>query len=367
MKLTHEILELQTRRAFHIARAAAPPVRRNVWVRLALDDGTEGWGEAAANAYYGETADTVVALLPLYEVALRRALEEASADPGQKHEAGVPDADREGVTGVLALERAEAAVEQAAGRNPAARAAISAALHDLAGRLLNVPVWQLWGLDAAQAPLSSYTLGIAEPDVMREKIAEAASYPILKLKVGTDDDRRILELVRTAAPDKLIRIDANTAWTASRALSLLPLLEELSIELIEQPFRADDLDAFRLLHDRSSIPIIADESCRVATDIPRLVGVVDGINIKLEKCGSLREAVRMVHVARAHHLGVMIGCMMSSTLAIAAAMQLAPLTDWADLDGAALMARDPFTGPHLAANGSLLLSSQPGLGVSRGE
>jgi L-Ala-D/L-Glu epimerase len=365
MKLTHEILELQTRRAFHIARAAAPPVRRSVWIRLVLDDGTEGWGEAAANAYYGETADTVVALLPLYDAALRRALEAAPANHGQKHEAGVAGDARDGVAGVLMLERAEAAAEQAAGRNPAARAAISAALHDLAGKRLNVPVWQLWGLDAARAPLSSYTLGIDEPDVMRDKIAEAASYPILKLKVGTDDDRRILELVRTAAPDKLIRIDANTAWTARRALSLLPLLEELGIELIEQPFRADDLGAFRLLHDRSSIPIIADESCRVAADIPRLVGAVDGINIKLEKCGSLREAVRMVHAARAHHLGVMVGCMMSSTLAIAAAMQLAPLTDWADLDGAALMAHDPFTGPHLATDGTLVLGSKPGLGVAR--
>jgi L-Ala-D/L-Glu epimerase len=343
MRLIHEILELHTRHAFHIARAAAPPVRRSVWVRLVTDDGQEGWGEAAANAYYGETADTVVALLPLYEGAL----------------AAAPD--------LLALQRAEAAVERAAGRNPAARAAISAALHDLAGRRLGLPVWRLLGLHPGDAPLSSYTLGLDNAEGMRRKLEEAQRYPILKLKVGTEDDRRMLELVRRGAPDRVIRVDANTAWTAKQALALVPLLEELGIELIEQPFHADDLDAFRLLRERTRIPVVADESCRTVADIPRLAGAVDGINIKLEKCGSLREAVRMVHVARAHHLKVMVGCMMSGTLAVAAAMQIAPLCDWADLDGAALMADDPFGGPHLADDGRLVLQQEPGLGVSRRE
>jgi L-Ala-D/L-Glu epimerase len=175
----------------------------------------------------------------------------------------------------------------------------------------------------------------------------------------------MLELVRRAAPDRAIRVDANTAWTAKQALALVPLLEELGIELIEQPFHAGDLAAFRLLRERTSIPVVADESCRTTSDIPRLVGAVDGINIKLEKCGSLREALRMVHVARAHHLQVMIGCMMSGTLAMAAAMQVAPLCDWADLDGAALMANDPFAGPHLADDGRLVMQDAPGLGVTR--
>jgi L-Ala-D/L-Glu epimerase len=346
MKLAHEVLELRTRHAFNIARAAAPPVRRTVWIRALAEDGAEGWGEAAANAYYGETADTVVALLPLYE----RALNDAGARDG---------------SGMPALDRAERAVELAAGRNPAARAAISAALHDLAGKRLDVPVWRMWGLDGSSLPLSSYTLGIDDADGMKRKLEEAASYPILKLKVGTPEDRRMLELVRKAAPDRAIRVDANTAWDAKRALALVPLLEELDIELIEQPFRAEDRGAFRLLRERTRIPVIADESCRTTADIPDLVGAVDGINIKLEKCGSLREAVRMVHVARAHHLKVMIGCMMSSTLAMAAAMQVAPLCDWADLDGAALMADDPFRGPHLGPDGRLQLNDEPGLGVTR--
>lgn len=344
MRVEHTILELHTRHAFHIARATAPPVRRNVFVRVIDDDGTEGWGEAAANAYYGETADTVTALLPRYERALNDALDETG------------DA--------FALDAIEAALEKAAGRNPAARAALSAALHDLAGKRLDVPVWRMWGLQPAGMPRSSFTLGIDTDDVMRRKLDESASYPILKLKVGTPQDRRMLEIVRTARPDATLRVDANTAWTAKQAIAMLPMLEEFGIEFIEQPFRADDLDSFRLLRDRSAIPVVADESCRVAADVPALAGCVDGVNIKLEKCGSLREALRIVHVARAHHMQVMIGCMMSSTLAMAAAMQVAPLCDWADLDGAALLDHDPFNGPALRSDGVMRLNDEPGLGVA---
>src|SRR5690606_7486051 len=127
-----------------------------------------------------------------------------------------------------------------------------------------------WGLDAAAAPKSSFTLGLDAPDVMRGKVEEAASYPILKVKVGSPEDRPVLELIRKHAPDKTIRIDANTGWTAKQAIALLPMLEELAIEFIEQPFKADDIESFRLLREHSSIPIVADESCRVAADIPRL-------------------------------------------------------------------------------------------------
>ena len=342
--IRHEVMELTTTHAFNIARAAAPPVRRTVWVRIQDGTGAEGWGEAAANAYYGETADTVTALLPLYERALNDSI-------------GAGDE-------VLALERAEAAVERVAGRNPAARAAVSAALHDLAGKRLGIPVWQMWGLDG-DMPVSSFTIGIDEPDAMVQRLEEASSYSVIKVKVGSPGDRRALELIRKHAPDRTIRIDANTGWSVKQAIALLPLLEELGIELIEQPFKADDIESFRLLRERSAIPVIADESCRIAADIPRLVGAVDGINIKLEKCASLREALRMVHIARAHHLKVMMGCMLCSTLGIAAAMQIAPLVDWTDLDGAVLLSTDPFRGPSLERDGTLRLNSEPGLGVDR--
>jgi L-Ala-D/L-Glu epimerase len=356
MRIEHEIIELRLQHPFNIARAAAPQLRRSVWIRVIDDDGGEGWGEAAPNAYYGETADTVVALLPLYADALNSAVQQAVGDSAVAAHQGA---------NLLQLDRIEAALAKTAGANPSARAALSAALHDLVGRKLGVPVWQLWGLDPQRVPASSFSIGIDEPEVMQRRVEEATSYPILKVKVGAPNDRRVLELLRKTAPDSLIRVDANTGWSLKQALALLPLLHELGIELIEQPFAADDLDAFRILRERSTIPVIADESCRTVADIPRLVGAVDGINIKLEKCGSLREALRLVHVARAHHLQVMVGCMVSSTLAIAAALQVAPLCDYVDLDAARLLASDPFTGPGMQEDGSLVLNAEPGLGVSR--
>jgi L-alanine-DL-glutamate epimerase-like enolase superfamily enzyme len=143
------------------------------------------------------------------------------------------------------------------------------------------------------------------------------------------------------------------------------MLEEFGVELVEQPVRADDLDGLALVRSRSKIPVVADESCRVSSDVAQLVGKVDGVNIKLAKCGSMREALRIVNVARAHGMQVMLGCMVESTVAIAAAIQLAPLVDWVDLDGAALLARDPFLGPGIEKDGALRFNKEPGLGVRR--
>ena len=339
MKLSWQSFELKTTHAFNIARMKAPPVRRAVWVRLVDAEGREGWGEAAPNAYYGETAETVEAVLARYAEVL--------AD----------------VADVLALERIEKSIEQAVGRNPAARVAVSAALHDLAGKTLGMPVWKLWGLSPDTMPRSSFTIGITSAEELRQRVQEAARYPILKLKVGTPGDEELLRIVREEAPLATIRIDANTGWTLKDAVARLPLFHELGVELIEQPFKADDIAAMRHLRDVSPIPVVADESCRTVADIPRLVGAVDVINIKLEKCGSLREAVRMVHVARAHGMGVMLGCMVTSTLGIAAAAQLAPLVDYVDLDGAALLANDPFVGPGMQNDGTMRLNEEPGLGV----
>jgi L-alanine-DL-glutamate epimerase-like enolase superfamily enzyme len=342
MKLTFETLNLRTRHAFNIARESGPPVRQTVMVRIE-DDGVEGWGEAPATPFYGETADTVGAILPRLSTALAKA---ADGD-------------------VFALERIEAALAHSIGRNPAARVAISAALHDLVGKKLGIPVWKLWGLDPAAAPRSSFTIGIDTREVMREKVREAAGYDILKIKVGTPRDREVLQMIRDLAPEKTLRVDANTAWTAKEAIRRIPMLEEFGVELVEQPLPPDDLEGLRLVRKRSRLPIIADESCRTAADVPKLVGAVDGVNIKLAKCGSLREGVRIVHAARAHGMSVMIGCMIESTLGIAAAVQITPLVDYADLDGAALLADDPFYGPGLESDGRLRFSDDPGLGVNR--
>jgi L-alanine-DL-glutamate epimerase-like enolase superfamily enzyme len=345
MRLEAEVLVLRTRHAFHIAREAAPPERRDVWVRLRDGEGNEGWGEAPATPFYGETAETVMAVLPRLGEAVERA---AEGDP-------------------FALERIDDALARSIGRNPAAKVAVSAALHDLVGKRLGVPVWKLWGLDPAAAPLSSFTIGIDELDVMRGKVREAASYPILKIKVGSRRDEEILRMIRDEAPDKTLRVDANTGWTAKQTLAAMPMLAEFGVEFVEQPLPKHDLAGLREVRERSPLPVIADESCETTADVARLVGAVDGVNIKLAKCGSLREAVRIVHAARAHGMRVMLGCMVESTLGIAAAVQLAPLVDYVDLDGAALLADDPFSGPGLEPDGRLRFNTEPGLGVTRRE
>ncbi len=342
MRLEHEILELRTLHAFNIAREAAPAARHSVWVRLTDDDGNTGWGEAAATPYYGETAATVAAVLPRYQQAME---EGAAGDP-------------------FALERIEKRIAASVGYNPSARSAISAALHDLVGKRLGVPVWKLWGLDPASAPASSFTIGIDELEVMRAKVREASGYPILKIKVGTARDEQILAMIRDEAPEVVIRVDANTAWTAKEAIRACDMLESYGVEFVEQPLPPADTEGLRLLRRRARLPIVADESCRTSADIPALVGAVDGVNIKLAKCGSLREAIRIVHAARAHGMKVMLGCMIESTLGIAAAVQLAPLMDYVDLDGAALLASDPFRGPGMERNGLLRFNDQAGLGVT---
>jgi L-alanine-DL-glutamate epimerase-like enolase superfamily enzyme len=335
LSLSFDILDLKTRHPFTIARGSTTAYRV-VRVRLRDADGLEGWGEAAPSRYYGETADTVAAALGRLAPAL-------PADPSD-------------------LEGADAALLRAAPQDAAARVAVSAALHDLAGKRLGAPLWRLWGLDPARAPLSSFTIGLDTPERMQAKVREAAPYPILKIKVGTPDDAAVLRAVREVT-DKPLRVDANAGWTVSEALARLPLLEEMRVELIEQPVAPDDVEGLAAVHRASRIPIVADEACRTAADIPRLAGAVDGINIKLAKCGSLREALRMVESARAHRLSVMVGCMIETSLGITAAAHLTPLLDLADLDGAALLERDPFAGATIDA-GRIVLPTGPGLGVT---
>ena len=341
MELKYEVFDLPTVHDFAIAREGAR-LRRDVWVRLRTADGLEGWGEAAATPFYGETAESVVAELPRLADALNAAIGDD----------------------FFAMEKAEKALEVSLGRNPSARAAISMALHDLMGKRLGVPVWKLFGVDPAGA-VSSFTIGIDTPEIMRQKVQEAAAYRNLKVKVGTPRDEEVLKIVRDGAPHANIRVDANTGWTPKQAVAALPMLESYGVELVEQPVNADDLDGLETVRRASRIPVIADESCKVATDVAHLVGKVDGVNIKLSKCASMREALKIVHVARAHGMSLMLGCMVESSLGIAAAMQIAPLVDWVDLDGAALLAKDPFTGPGIGPDGSLRFNTEPGLGVKR--
>lgn len=336
LNLSYEFLDLTTKHPFVIARGGASGWR-TVWVRIRDSDGMEGWGEAAPNRYYGETADTVAAALEV----LRPLVEEL--DP-------------------FDLEGSERAMAKAFGRNPSARSAVSAALHDLVAKRLGVPLYRLWGLNPVESPNSSFTIGIADDDTLRARVEEASQYPILKVKLGTDRDRDILHVIRKAAPDRILRVDANAAWTPREAVRMAEILHDYGVEFLEQPLPAHDLDGLRFVRDRSPLPIIADESCLTSHDVASLVGVVDGVNLKLAKCGGLREALRIITTARSHNMLVMAGCMIESSLGIAAAAHLAPLLDYADLDGAALLANDPFTGVSID-DGRISLSGEPGIGV----
>jgi L-Ala-D/L-Glu epimerase len=336
LTLATELLTLRTRHPFIIARGGQSEYR-TVMVRITDGDGVEGWGEAAATRFYGETLDTVQAALLTYSPLL-------GDDPFQ-------------------LEAIERRLETTLRGNAAARVAISAALHDLVGKRLGVPVWKYWGLAAAAAPMSTFTIGMDTPEMIRSKVGEAAEYPILKIKLGGTQDVELLQTIRSAT-DKELRVDANCGWTPSHAVRMLPVLREFGVTVLEQPVAPGDIDGLAHIRRAADIPVIADESCVTSVDIPRLVGKVDGINIKLAKCGSLREAIRMIAIARANNLMVMIGCMIESSLGITAAAHLTPLVDIVDLDGAALLAEDPFVGAGIS-NGRVTLPTAPGLGVTR--
>jgi L-alanine-DL-glutamate epimerase-like enolase superfamily enzyme len=337
MKLSHQTIELKPTHPFVIARGGYAH-HRNVIVRLTDDDGTEGFGEAAPNRYYGESVATVIAALGQFKPILER------ADP-------------------MELESIEAHLSRVLQGNASAKSAVSSALHDLIGKRLGLPVFRIWGLDAAAAPQSSFTIAIAESHLLEQRVAEAREYPILKIKLGTDRDMEIVRIVRDAAPEKRLRVDANAAWTPKHAVKMSEFLSDQGVEMLEQPVPASDIEGLRFVRKRSKLPVFADESCLVATDIAKLAGAVDGINIKLAKCGSLREALRMVHTARALDMQVMAGCMIESSLGISAIAQIAPLLDFADFDGAALLASDPFRGTSIAG-GAIRLSDGPGLGVT---
>ncbi len=339
MKLQHDISIVHTTHPFVIARGGTSE-HKLLRVRVIDDSGIEGWGEAAPNRFYGETIDTALGALERLKPVVE------AANPWM-------------------LEDIEAEMNRALRFNGSVKSAISAALHDLAGKRLGVPVYKLWGLDPAKAPLSSFTIAIAvSEDQLRERVMQAHQYPVLKVKLGTDHDERIIRVVRASAPDKILRVDANAAWTAKEALRMIDVLVECGVEYVEQPLPAHDLEGIRFVRDRSPLPVICDESCVTSTDIPKLVGVADGINIKLSKCGGLREALKMIATARSHGMMVMAGCMIETSLGITAAAHFAPLLDFADFDGAALLSDDPYAGATING-GRIQIPSAPGLGVMR--
>ncbi|MDQ2908047.1 MAG: dipeptide epimerase [Candidatus Eremiobacteraeota bacterium] len=245
---------------------------------------------------------------------------------------------------------------------PGARCLLDVALHDLIGKDVQRPLWQLLGLDPTRTPTTSFTIGIDTPDVMLAKLDEIRDHPIIKVKLGFPEDVAVLEAIRARYTGTL-RIDANEGWTPEQSVANLAQLATLDVEFCEQPIPAGTPERLRWIRERSNVPLVTDEDSRDAGDLPALAGCVDGINVKLVKCGGIRGALAMIHTARALGLRVMLGCMVESAILTTAAAQLSPLVDWADLDGPFLTARDPFSGVAYE-HGKLVLPMGPGLGVT---
>jgi L-alanine-DL-glutamate epimerase-like enolase superfamily enzyme len=244
----------------------------------------------------------------------------------------------------------------------AAKAAIDIALMDWIGKKLDVPLYRYFGLDPRDAPVTTFSIGIDTPAITRQKVREAEAFPVLKVKVGLDTDEATIEAVRSVTK-KPLRVDANEGWKdKEEAVRKIRWLEKQGVEFIEQPMPAAMAEDIRWVRRRVNMPIIADEACERPADVPKCVGIYDGVNVKLDKCGGLLEAQRMIQVARALGLKVMLGCMISSSISVTAAAHLSPLVDYADLDGNLLIANDAYTGVRVE-NGKLLLPDRPGLGL----
>ncbi len=294
-----------------------------------------GYGEASPSEYYGESPETTLACIALFAGNL-------------------------GDSPFL-IEDILQRLNKIIGLNPSAKAAVDMAIYDIMGKMIGIPVYKLLGLNPAHTPYTSFTIGIDTPSQMAKKALMAKDFPVLKIKLGTKHDIEILKAIRDVS-NAVIRVDANTGWTPKEAIKMINAMNPYNIELVEQPVPARDLAGMKLIRDNVPVPIIADESCVTVEDIPRVADCVDGINIKLMKCGGINHALKMIHVARAHNLRVMLGCMIESSLAITAAAHLSPLVDYADLDGHLLIEDDPYIGIAVE-HGKLILPDEPGLGV----
>ena len=333
LKLSFRAYDLQLRHVFTIAnssRTTTPVVLTEIEY-----DGMIGFGEASLPPYLGETQASVIEFLKKVNL-------EQFADPFQ-------------------LEDILSYVDKVAENNTAAKASIDIALHDLLGKIMEQPWYKIWGLDKSKAPSTSFTIGIDTPDFVKQKTLESNSlYNVLKVKLGRNTDKEIIETIRSVS-DKPIAVDINQGWADKHAaLDMIYWLKERGIVLVEQPMSKHQLDDIAWLTERSPLPVIADESFQRLTDLEHLKGAFSGINIKLMKCTGMREAWKILTVARAAGMKVMIGCMTETSCAISAAAQLSP----ADLDGNLLINNDIFSGTTIV-NGKLTLTNLPGIGIKK--
>lgn len=331
MKLHWAPITLDLKTTFRVAHGASDQ-RYNVLVYL--DDGV---GEAAAVPYYGETQQGIVDYL--------KSVPDLGDDPFDL----------------------EAVLSKRPPGSRAARSGIDEALHDLWGKKLGQPLYKLFGLSPNNLPLTSVTIGMDEPEVMAEQSKESG-YPILKIKLGSEKDEEIVAAICKATSAKL-RVDANAGWSRERALQIIPRLAGYGLEFIEQPLAVDDVEGFfwlkeKLRAQKVDIPIFADETAKTSHDVAKLAGAIDGVVVKTMKSEGIREALRMIHTARAHDMQIMLSCMVESSVGVTAAAHLAPLCDYADLDGPLLIKNDPYRG--LKYDGAKFsLPDGPGLGLAR--
>ncbi|HOT96137.1 MAG TPA: dipeptide epimerase [bacterium] len=334
-KMEIKTRRLELRHAWTIARNTST-YKEYAFVKLEKD-GIYGLGEAAHNVRYGESLESIIATLEKARPILEH------GDPWQ-------------------FVDLNAAVQAVCEGQTAAKAAIDIAMMDWIGKSLEIPLYQFWGLDPKKAPRTTFSIGIDTMEMVKQKVEEAAPYPLLKIKMGKENDEEILEAVRSVT-NKTLRVDANEGWKDKElALRKVEWLAANGVDLVEQPMPSQMLEETAWVKERASIPIIADESVKTSADIPKLAEAFDGINIKVDKAGGLQESLRMIWMARSLGLKIMLGCMVSSSLSITAAAHLSPLTDFPDLDGNLLLAQDPFTGVRVK-DGWLILPDGPGLGV----
>ncbi len=328
--------ELKLRHAFNLSsmsRTSTPGVQ----VEISLDSVT-GYGEASMPPYLGESVESVTSFLSKIDPA-------RLADP-------------------FALEEIHAYMDSISPGNMAAKAAVDIALHDLTGKMMGQPWYRIYGLDPEKAPDTSYTVSVDSPSEVAAKLAEAAPYNVIKVKMGVPGDRELIETIRRTT-DRPICVDVNQGWkTPQEALDNILWLADKNVLFVEQPLSKTDMEGHAWLKERSPLPIIADEAVQTSADIPLLSKCYDGINIKLMKCGGLTDAYKMAILAKALGMKVMIGCMTETSCGVSAAAQIAPLADWVDLDGNLLISNDPFSGMKIK-DGKVTLSPAPGIGVEK--
>ncbi|MBN1352501.1 dipeptide epimerase [candidate division KSB1 bacterium] len=331
-------MPLKLKKVFRVANSSKS-IADNVLIKLSHDELT-GYGEAAPSEFYGENSQTVIATLNSIKEYFSGILPELTSTT-------------------------DSVGEKIAG-NYAAKAAVSIALYDLIGKRLNLPLHQVLGLtQPLSGSLTSVTIGIDSLPEIQKSVEAAEEFPILKVKLGSENDREIIECIRKIT-DKPLRIDANEGWCRDEAVEKINWLRGEGVELVEQPLPADEIADTAWVRERVSLPIFADESVKTIHDIPKLANAFDGINIKLMKCGGITAALRMIKAARSPGLSIMLGCFIESSIAITAAAHLSAACDYLDLDGHLFLVDDPFTGLQIK-RGRIKLPDSPGIGVIKRE